>query len=172
MAVSSRSWLILSVVAFAAYPAAAQHADSAVSVRGDSVTVHLVDADLRAAVEALAPFLDRPVAFGNAVPGARVTLETPRPVPRSDVLGLLTGLLASQNLQLAHDSALYRVETRAAAPVAAPSPNAQTAGAGIQLFIIHLRHARAADVAATVNALYGRASALGERGSERPTTLD
>src|SRR6185437_11733905 len=35
----------------------------------------------------------------------------------------------------------------------------------VQLYIIHLRHARAADVAATVNALYGRASALGEPGA-------
>ncbi|HEY0779191.1 MAG TPA: secretin N-terminal domain-containing protein, partial [Gemmatirosa sp.] len=36
-----------------------------------------------------------------------------------------------------------------------------------ELFVIHLRHARAADVAATVNALYGRASALGEPGNVR-----
>jgi len=33
----------------------------------------------------------------------------------------------------------------------------------LQLYVIHLRHARAPDVAATVNALYGRASALGEQ---------
>jgi general secretion pathway protein D len=32
----------------------------------------------------------------------------------------------------------------------------------VQLYVIRLRHARAADVAATVNALYGRVSALGE----------
>jgi len=153
--------------------ARAQRGDSMVSVRGDSVSVHLIDADLRAAVEALAPFLDRPVAFGNVVPGAHVTLETPHPVPRTEVLGLLAGLLASQNLQLANDSTLYRVEVKAAAPPAATVPNAATAaGGGVQLFIIHLRHARAADVAATVNALYGRSSALGEPGPERPTTLD
>jgi len=120
----------------------------------------------------VAPFLDRPVAFGNTVPGARVTLETPRPVPRGDVLGLLTGLLASQNLQLARDSTLYRVEAKTPAPSAVPAPNTVSSSASVQLFIIHLRHARAADVAATVNALYGRASALGEPGAEHPTTLD
>jgi general secretion pathway protein D len=40
----------------------------------------------------------------------------------------------------------------------------------VQLFVIHLKHARAADVAATINALYGRASALGELPSQ-PSTL-
>jgi len=172
MAVTVRRWIAVVAVAFVSCPAVAQHADSSISVRGDSVSVHLVDADLRAAVESLAPFLDRPVAFGSAVPGARVTLETPRPVPRGDVLGLLTGLLASQNLELARDSTLYRVEAKAAAPAVATAPNAASSRASVQLFIIHLRHARAADVAATVNALYGRASALGEPGTEHPTTLD
>jgi general secretion pathway protein D len=41
--------------------------------------------------------------------------------------------------------------------------------ATVQLFAIHLRHARAADVATTVNALYGKASALGEPGTRRQT---
>jgi len=170
MALSFRVYAALAAIALASGYANAQRPDSLVSTRGDSITVHLVDTDLRAAVEALAPFLDRPVAFGGAVPGARVTLETPHAVPKSSVLGLLTGLLESQNLQLARDSALYRVEARPAA--VPPSPNAGIPAAGVQLYIIRLRHARAADVAATVNALYGRASAIGEPSSERPTTLD
>jgi general secretion pathway protein D len=41
---------------------------------------------------------------------------------------------------------------------------------GVQLYVIHLKHARATDVAATVNALYGRASSLGELPNQ-PTTL-
>lgn len=40
-----------------------------------------------------------------------------------------------------------------------------------QLFVIRLRHARAADVAGTVNALYGRASAPGEIGGGQRGTL-
>ncbi|HWG53387.1 MAG TPA: hypothetical protein VN677_08815, partial [Gemmatimonadaceae bacterium] len=48
-----------------------------VTASRESVTVHLVDADLRAVVQALAPYLDRPVVFGSTVPGTRVTLETP-----------------------------------------------------------------------------------------------
>ena len=57
-----------------AAPVAASH-DSQVTGSGDSVRVHLVDADLHAAVQALAPYLDRPVVFGTMVSGARVSLE-------------------------------------------------------------------------------------------------
>lgn len=140
-------------------------ASPAVNELGDSVTVHLVDVDLRVAVSALAPYLDRPVVFG-AVPALRVTLETPHPVPRADVVRLLTGVVASQNLELAVDTAagLYRI--RAHDVPAPPQPTATShASDPTQLYVIHLSHARAADVAATVNALYGRASALGEPGT-------
>lgn len=160
---------------------AAQQSDTAavardaVTVEHDSVTVRLVDADLRAAVQALGRYLDRPIVFGSNVPGARVTLETPQPVPRSDVIHLLEGLLESQNLRLESDTGLYRIESKAQR-ASEPAQSSRLASASrvngpIQLFTIHLRHARAADVAATVNALYGRASALGEIGSQRPSTL-
>ncbi|HEX5180125.1 MAG TPA: secretin N-terminal domain-containing protein [Gemmatimonadaceae bacterium] len=151
-----------------------------VSGSGDSVRIHLVDADLRAAVQALAPYLDRPVVFGPMAAGARVSLEMPHPVPRSDVRQLLESLLESQNLSLVSDSGLYRVGTREAhPPAAAPTPARGVGGVGsatqaIQLFVIRLHHARAADVAATVNALYGKASALGEIGAgpnAQPPTL-
>jgi len=168
--------IALTLVATRTRAVRAQAHDSAIVLRRDSVTVHLVDADVRAVVEALAPYLDKPVGFGSGVPAARVTLETPTPVARSAVRGLLDGLLSTQDLELVRDSAMYRVQMKAPPAVASPTtatPNEHTAGAGdVQLFIIHLRHARAADVAATVNALFGRASALGDIGSTRPATLD
>jgi general secretion pathway protein D len=42
----------------------------------------------------------------------------------------------------------------------------------VELFVVRLRHARAADVAATVNALYGRGGALGEIAGRRETLND
>jgi general secretion pathway protein D len=68
---------------------------------------------------------------------------------------------------------MYRVGQH---PVAAPADATAAAKparpeGALQLYAIHLRHARAADVAATVNALYGRSSALGEIGG-KPQTLD
>jgi type II secretory pathway component GspD/PulD (secretin) len=139
-----------------------------VTARNDSVSIRLVDTDLRAAVQALARYLDRPVMFG-AVGDIRVTLETPQPVPRQEVPNLLRALLESQNLRLVEEYGAYRVAPSAQEP----PPAVSTAGApvgDVQLYVIRLRHARAADVAATVNALYGQASALGEIGA-RPQTL-
>jgi general secretion pathway protein D len=145
--------------------------DSLVTERGDSVIVRLVDVDLRAAVQALARYVDRPVVFSGAA-GSRVTLETPRPVSRRDVARLLRGMLESQGMQLVEDSAsgIYRLRQRDAAQTTAPAPSA-AAQQGMELFVIHLRHAKASEVAATVNALYGRASALGEIGQRTDPTL-
>lgn len=148
--------------------------DTTIVARGDSVTIRLVDVDVRAAIQALSRHLDRPVIFGAVGGGQRVTLETPRPVPRTQVVELLRGVLEAQGLELVADTAAsaYRVQTREQARAAAVPPP-QPARAQSQppaLFVIRLRHARAADVAATVNALYGRATALGERGA--PPTLN
>jgi general secretion pathway protein D len=162
----------LLVLALGASVAGAQQ-DSLVAERGDSVTVRLVDVDLRAAVQALSRYMDRPVVFSGA-PGAHVTLETPRAVPRADVPRLLRGMLESQRMELVNDSAsgIYRLRTRDAAPAGAPaSPTAVVGAQDVELFVIHLRHAKAAEVAATVNALYGRASALGEIGQRNEPTL-
>lgn len=155
------------------FPLAAQQ-DSLVIARNDSVTIRFVDTDLGAAVQALGRHLDRPIVFGT-IGSARITLETPRPVPRSDVPALLRGMLESHNYRLVADSGLYRIES-VSAPAAArlgtsgASPASEGDAGTIELFVIRLRHASAADVAATVNALYGRASALGELGG-RPQTL-
>ena len=150
--------------------ATAQEPAALVTARGDSVMVRMVDADLRAALQALGRYLDRPVVLGDAVTGGRITLETPSPVPLAQVPALLRGVLESQNLTLVADSGFYRVASRQAE---APAPTPQVAGqAGpLQLYVIRLSHARAADVAATVNALFGRASAFGELGTGPAPTL-
>jgi type II secretory pathway component GspD/PulD (secretin) len=141
--------------------------DAAVAAHNDSITVRLVNADLRTAIQALAPYLDRPVMFGS-VGEVRITLQTPRPVPRGALPELLRGMLRTYGLDLTEDRAYYTVS--AAPPVAQPAVASATASGPAQLFVITIRHARAADVAATVNALYGRSSAFGEMGGG-PTTL-
>jgi general secretion pathway protein D len=163
---STRTWRIgLFLAALGGAPAAAQQP---ITERGDSISIRLVDVDLRAAISALSPYLDRPVVFG-VVQATRVTLETPRPVPRGDIARLLGGLIAAQNLELSVDTAanVYRVRAHEAPPpqlAMSGAPGAGPRSDAPQLFVIHLSHARAADVAATVNSLYGRASALGEPG--------
>src|SRR5665213_2536365 len=96
---------------------------------GDSVTVRLVDVDIRTAIQSLAPYLDRPVAFGQ-MNQARITFQSPRPIPQADIPKLLRGLLESQGLELAADTVagMYRVRTKEpvrVVPATISVPNAQ-----------------------------------------------
>lgn len=154
-----------------AIPLAAQQG-AAATERPDTVRIRMVDVDVRAAVQLLGQYLDRPIVIGS-VSGGRVTLETPGPVRRSEVLGLLRATLETQGLEVVAESAgPYRVRQRAQ-PEAPPQPSftpVQGSG-GTRLFVIRLNHARAADVAATVNALYGRSSAFGDVNAYQPSTL-
>ena len=75
-------------------------------------------------------------------------------------------MLRSYGLKLTEEPTLYTVG--AAEPSGQPQ---ETAAGPLQLYVLRIRHARAADVAATVNALYGRGSALGEIGAAPKPTL-
>jgi len=137
----------------------------------DSVTIRIVGIDLRAAVQIIQQYIDRPIIFSGPGAGPQVTLETPRPVARADVPRLLRGLLDSQGYELVSDttSGTYRARVKEQAParLVGPSPPppslaqppAIARGGGTpELFVIPLRHARAADVAQTINTLFGRGS--------------
>src|SRR5678816_1415656 len=87
-----------------------------VKAKGDSVAIRFVEADMRAVVQALAPYLSKPLLTAN-LPGDRVTLQTPAPVAREDVLALLRGLAEAHNLRLTEDSAYFRL-----GPPPAPEP--------------------------------------------------
>ena len=138
-----------------------------VPIAGDSVSIRMVDVELRVAIQLLSQYLSRPIVFGG-IAGQPVTIETPRPVPRDHVLPLLRSLLESQNHDLVDDSTggVFRVRSRERPQATAPM---QRPSGYPELFVIRLSHARASDVAATVNALYGRANAFGDR--DAPETL-
>lgn len=123
---------------------------AAVRSLNDSVTVRFVATDIRAAIQALSRYLSKPVLVGN-IPATLVTLETPAPIPRAGVRGLLKGVVESQNLQFTDDSTFFRI-----GPVSTDQPRQQLSVRGdLQLYVIHLKHARATDVAGTVNILFG-----------------
>lgn len=94
-----------------------------ISATRDSVVVRLRDVEIRTAIQALAPYLDRPVIVGN-IPPLRVTIETPAPVPRAAVPGLLRQLLDAHALTLDQDSSatVYRVTAREQRTPAPPVP--------------------------------------------------
>lgn len=125
----------------------------AIRERSDSVAIRFVESDLRAVVQAMGRYLPKPVVVAG-LPAIRVSLETQGLVSRSTAATLLRTLIESQNLLFQEDSAVIRI---------GPKPEGQTAGrsdgqadtAHIQLFVVRLKHARAADVAATLNLLFG-----------------
>lgn len=158
--------LAILLVALLAPPRAAAQVDSLVGARNDSVSARLVNVDLRLAIQTLARYLDRPVLFGN-IGDVRVTLETPQPIARAQLPELLRGMLKTYGLALTEQPGFYTVE-----PIQQAAPPTTTGTGPVQLFVLRVRHARAADVAATVNALYGRGSALGEIGAPRPTLAE
>ncbi|MEP6493400.1 MAG: secretin N-terminal domain-containing protein [bacterium] len=165
--------LFLRLVVLAS-PSAAQSAGGQASQRVtapplDSVTIRFVGTELRSAVQIMQQYLDRPVIFTGPNTGQQVSLETPRPIPRDDVPRLLRGLLESQGYELVVDTAsgTYRARVKEQPPMrllppalqmppgpALSSPQKQVGAP--ELFVIALRHARAADVSTTINALFGR----------------
>jgi general secretion pathway protein D len=134
----------------AAAPASAQ-----VSTSGsDSVEVRFIDADLRAVVQGLARYLPKPLV-ATGLPAVRVSIESPGPVPRQAVGSLIEGLLSSQHLKLQEEPDYFTIVAVAPPAAAATAVDATAARGAVTLHVIRLRHARAADVAATVNLLFG-----------------
>lgn len=126
----------------------------------DSVTIRILETALPTAVQLLGRYLDRPVVFTGRVT-TPVTLDTPKPVARHDVLRLLRGLLESHGMELVDDSTsgLYRARPLpqpAAAPASSTARGSAVASGDLELFVLPLKHARASDVAATISALFGR----------------
>ncbi len=155
---------------------------AAVRAANDSVSVRFVEADIRGVIQALGRYLPKPVLVG-AIQPVRVSLETPAPVPRLGVGALLKGLVESQGLEFAEDSAFFRISTALSRPLPPggvgggaglpPGVGGQGTGATVQLFVIRLKHARAADVAATVNLLFGAGGEFsGRAGLSTPTLSD
>jgi len=125
---------------------------SAVRFAHDSIAVRFVETDIRAVIQAIGQYLPKPVLVGPIQP-VRVTLQTPGPVDRATLLSLLRGLVQSQSLEFVEDSSFYRIGPKAQQE--ARPARASTDSGPMQLFVIRLRHARASDVAATVNQLFG-----------------
>lgn len=141
----------------------------------DTIMIRIVDSDLGSAVQLLGRYLDRPVLL-NGPSAAPVTLETPRPISRGDVLRLLRGLLEANGLELLDDSTagLYRARPRPAAVPTQQQPTGRPARGGqpdMELFVLPLKHARASDVAATLTALFGGTARSGDGGGAGSVTL-
>ncbi len=171
-----RAFRFVAAITLLASPIRAQVAPRLPQSQPDSVTIRIVGIELRSAVQIIQQYIDRPIIFSGPGAGPQVTLETPHPVALADVPRLLRGLLDSQGYELVSDTAsgTYRARVKEQPPARpnlppgslspfAMQPPVQTVRpAGTpELFVIPLRHARAADVAQTINTLFGRGSSGG-----------
>ena len=166
---------VVTVFLLATVPVIAQDT-SGVRAANDSVSIRFVDADIRGVIQTLGRYLPKPVLVG-AIQPVKVSLETPGPVPRARVRELLKGLVESQSLEFNEDSDFVRIGPGRPSPPggagAPPGPARLGGGAALQLFVIRLKHARAADVAATVNLLFGAGGEFsGRAGLSTPTLSD
>lgn len=143
--VACRIWMLC----LFAFPVARAHSQD--STR--AVVIRFVDADLRLVLQTLGQHLDRPL-ITVGIPSEPVTLDFPNPVPTSRLLGLIRGLVESRSLELFEQPDYFLVRPLGGRPVA-PEGVAAVTAEPVKLFVIRLRHARAADVAATVNQLFG-----------------
>jgi len=147
---------------------------SGVRLANDSVQVHFVQTDLRAVIQSLGRYLPKPVLVGPILP-ATVTFETPGPVPRSAIASYLRGIVEAQNLEFKEDSTFFRISPKVQDAAVRPLDNLSIHHdtGTVRLFVIRLKHARAADVAATVNQLFGGGGEFsGNRGLSSGTLSD
>lgn len=174
---TARRWTILLVLAgHVGMTAAARAQDPAApspaagAAERDSVTFKFTDAPLPAVIQAMARHLPKPV-LSAGVPDVRVSFETPGYVPDSTVAPLLAGLVAMHGLELTEDATFYRVASRPQAPASLATEQAAVGG-GVKFHTIPLKHARASDVAATINQLFGGGGGGGASGFATGTLSD
>lgn len=122
------------------------------SVRAqDSVVVRFLDAELGAVFQALGQYLPKPLLL-SGLPSDRITVDYPSPVPRISIPDLLKGIAQLKGLEFREEATYFQVAARSPAPPVPPGPSP---GDVPTLTVIRLRHAKAADVAATINILFG-----------------
>ena len=154
-----RSCLIAMAMTLATMGRVAASQAVPLTVAQDTVKISLVDADLRAAIQALARYLPKPVLTAGVAP-VRVTFETPGYVSKSDVLTLLRGLVELHGLVLTDEGGFYQVTPASeVGTVEASVRDGASPAAQVSLHVVRLRHARAADVAATLGQLFNGGAA-------------
>lgn len=153
----------------AAAPAAAQPAGVRATDAG--VLVDFQQMDVQLVLAALAEAGGINVVFGD-LPARPVTLRLTQPVPTQNILPLMRSVAQSNGLRLVEQEGLVRVESASGGAVTAGGGAAgEDAPRGTRLFIYRLKHARAQQLAATLQSLYGGGSRTAPGRQTGPRTL-
>lgn len=123
------------------------------------VLIDFQDADIRNVITALAEAAGLNVTFGELT-ARRVTLRVRQPVPVDSVRIVLRAIAEANGVRVIEEAGLLRFESTQKPEVQQAAPLRQVGTP--QLYVYRLRHARAATLAATLQAIFGGATAVGE----------
>lgn len=117
------------------------------------ILVDFQDVELRFVITALAEAADLNLLYTD-LPSRRITLRLRQPVPASAIPDLLRNLAQSNGVSFVEEDGLIRMEA-ADSPV--ENQQADSVAEEVRLYVYQLRHARAARMAATMQAIFGGA---------------
>ncbi len=163
--------LALIALGVAAQPAGSQQpapAPPGARATPQGILIDFQDAEVRTVVIGLAEAAGINVTFGD-LPSRRITLRMRQPVPLDSVRGLLRAVAESNGLRVTDAGGLLRFDAPAPPPVVAPP--AQALAGGPRLYVYRLRHARAARLASTLQAIFGGGSAGADAVDANPLSL-
>ena len=144
--------LLICLLALGPSPLSAQ----AGGAGGGGLQFDFQDADLRLVLSALAEAGHLNLVYSE-LPSRHVTLRTNQPVPPEQILPLLRSLAASNGLKVTEDGSFIRIEDTGLGGREERGAAAKdtTAEPEVRLFVYRLKHARAAKLASTLQAIFG-----------------
>ncbi|MCI0432563.1 MAG: hypothetical protein L0271_02780 [Gemmatimonadetes bacterium] len=166
MIAASRVFLLLSVMVM---PVAAP-AQEPVRITERGVMLDFQDADLRLVIAALAEAGALNVVYGELL-SRRVTLRTTQPVPPAQILTLLRSVARANGLEMVDDSGFVRLGAGTQPESARSAQAAQEEPEEFRLYVRRLNHARAVQLAATLQNLLGSARTTAQSGTTRRQSL-
>jgi len=121
----------------------------------EGILVDFQDAEIRSVITALAEAAGVNVTYGD-LPSRKITLRMRQPVPSDSVRSLLRGIADANGLRVTERGSLLRFD--GIAPPAPAPVSVQPQAGGVKLYVYRLRHARAARLASTLQAIFGGGS--------------
>lgn len=144
-----------------------------VRVTDAGIVLDFQDADLRVVISALAELAGLSIVY-TGLPAQNVTLRTAGPVPREHLRGLINAVATANNLSIVDESGILRITAQPRQPQPRPTtaeePDPERVPENIELFVHHLNHARAVNMARTLADLFGLSTSAAREpgGGARP----
>jgi len=133
---------------------------TAIRQTAGGILIDFQDVDLRTVITALAEVGGLNVSYGD-IPTRRTTLRLHQPIAKGDVLPLLKSVAATNGLLLVQEDQVIRLQPDDSRN-SATGQQKSVAVPESRLFVYRLRHARAAKIASTLQAIFGSPTSQGQ----------